>query len=61
VDYLAKACLARPMSADRRTQLIAHLGELPPPGQWAKQRGDLNQKLRSLLMLMLCVPEHQLS
>ena len=28
---------------------------------WANQQRELNEKLRSLLMLMLCVPEHQMS
>jgi hypothetical protein len=50
-----------PLGGDRRQELIAHLGQLPPPGQWASQRGDLNERLRSVLMLMLCVPQHQVS
>ena len=61
VDYLAKACLARPLDAEKRKELITHLGELPPYKEWASQQPELNVKLRSLLMLMLCVPEHQMS
>jgi uncharacterized protein (DUF1800 family) len=61
VDYLAKACLVRPLSDDKRNELIGHLGELPPSGEWAGQQNELNNKLRSVLMLMLCVPEHQMS
>ncbi|HJN08551.1 MAG TPA: DUF1800 family protein [Pirellulaceae bacterium] len=61
VDYLARTCLVRPLDAAKRKELIAHLGELPPRGEWASQHGELNVKLRSLLMLMLCVPEHQMS
>lgn len=61
VDYLAKACLVRPLSEERRKELITFLGQLPPRGQWSQYRNDLNHKLRSLLMLMLCVPEHQLA
>ena len=61
VDYLAKACLAQPLKAEKRKELIAHLGELPPCGEWANQRREVNEKLRSLLMLMLCVPEYQMS
>jgi hypothetical protein len=49
------------LDAAKRKELIAHLGELPPRGEWASQHGELNVKLRSLLMLMLCVPEHQMS
>lgn len=61
VDYLAKACLVRPLDADKRQELITYLGELPPSGEWAKQQRELNDKLRSVLVLMLCVPEHQMS
>lgn len=61
VDYLAKACLARPLEAEKREALIAHLGALPPEGEWTNQQQQLNEKLRSVLMLMLCVPEHQFS
>ncbi len=61
VDYLAKAYLTRPLDAEKREALIAHLGELPPEGEWANQQQQLNEKLRSVLMLMLCVPEHQFS
>jgi len=61
VDYLAKACLAQPLNAEKRKELISHLGNLPPCTEWAKLRPEVNQKLRSMLMLMLCVPEHQIS
>ena len=61
VDYLAKACLMQPLDADERSELIGHLGELPPSGEWESKRGEVNEKLRSVLMLMLCVPEHQMS
>jgi hypothetical protein len=61
VDYLAKACLVRPLNPERRQELITYLGQLPPRGQWTSRRDDLNQRLRSVLMLMLCVPEHQMS
>ncbi len=61
VDYLAKACLSQPLDADKRKELIAHLGKLRPCGEWADHRPEVNEKLRSMLMLMLCVPEHQIS
>jgi hypothetical protein len=41
--------------------LLAHLGELPPCGEWAKQRAALNDKLRDLLVLMLSEPEYQMT
>ncbi len=61
VDYLAKSFLTLPLDAEKRKSLITHLGKLPPCGEWSKQRNKVNQKLRSMLMLMLCVPEHQIS
>lgn len=61
VEYLARACLMRPLQADKRQQLLDHLGSLPPCSEWDKQRQELNSKLRSLLVLMLCMPEHQMS
>jgi hypothetical protein len=61
VDYLAQACLMRPLSKTKRAQLIDRLGELPPCGEWTKQRREVNERLRSVLVLMLCMPEFQLS
>jgi uncharacterized protein (DUF1800 family) len=61
VDYLAKACLMRPLSQTKRAQLIDRLGELPPCGEWTRQRREVNERLRSVLVLMLCMPEFQLS
>jgi hypothetical protein len=61
VDYLARACLQRPLSEGKRARLLAHLGELPPCGEWAKQRAAINDKLRDLLVLMLSEPEYQMS
>lgn len=60
VDYLAKACLMRPLTDIKRKELIDYLGELPPPADWAKQRAELNGKLRGLMVLMLSTPEYQL-
>lgn len=60
VDYLARACLMRPLPADKRAELTAFLGELPPAAEWAKQRAALNAKLQGLLVLMLSTPEYQL-
>jgi len=61
VDYLAKACLMRPLTAEKRGQLISRLGELPPCGEWPAQRAAINARLRPLLVLMLCMPEFQLA
>ncbi len=60
VDYLAKACLMRPLTDAKRKELTDYLGELPPPSDWARQRAELNTKLRGLMVLMLSTPEYQL-
>lgn len=61
VDLLAKACLSRPLNNEKRIELIAHLGEMPPRSEWAGKRDEINVKLRELLVLMLSMPEYQLS
>ncbi len=61
VDYLAKACLARPLTSEKRKELIGFLGDLPQSSVWEKQRNELNKKLQSVLILMSSMPEYQLS
>jgi uncharacterized protein (DUF1800 family) len=61
VDYFSKTCLMRPLAADKRAELIAHLDELPPCGEWAKRRGEVNRRLRAVLVLLLSMPEYQLA
>ncbi|MBP7951621.1 MAG: DUF1800 family protein [Verrucomicrobiales bacterium] len=60
VDYLAKACLMRPLPEAKRAELAAFLGELPPAAEWAKQRAAVNARLQNLMVLMLSTPEYQL-
>lgn len=60
VDYLARACLMRPLTDAKRKELAEYLGEMPPADQWTKQRAQLNEKLRGLMVLMLSTPEYQL-
>lgn len=61
VDYLAKACLQRPLSDAKRKELIKLLGELPSKSDWPAQRAALNEKLRTVLVLMLSMPEYQMT
>jgi hypothetical protein len=61
VDYLAKACLQRPLNDEKRKELIGFLGELPSKSEWASKRGELNEKLRALVVLMLSMPEYQMT
>ena len=43
VDYLAKRCLMKPLTQDKRTELIDFLGELPQKTNWTKQRDEFNE------------------
>jgi hypothetical protein len=61
VDFLAKACLSRPLSPDKRAELIHYLGELPPPAQWTSQKDQLNDRFRGVLILLTSMPEYQLT
>ncbi len=60
VDYLATTCLMINPSDEKRNELAAFLGDLPPAAEWAAQRDQLNAKLRSILVLLLSTPESQL-
>jgi hypothetical protein len=61
VDYFAKAFLCVPLSEPKRQELIGHLGQLPPPDQWAAQRDQINARLRAVLVALVSLPEHQLA
>ena len=60
VDYLARACLQRPLSDQKRKELISFLGDLPSKSDWANKRSELNEKFHGLLVLMLSMPEYQM-
>ncbi|MAD80206.1 MAG: hypothetical protein CMJ50_05080 [Planctomycetaceae bacterium] len=59
VDYLAKACLVRPLEASKRQELVSNLEDLPSISQWASQRDTVNRRLQDLLVLLVSVPEYQ--
>jgi hypothetical protein len=61
VDYLAGALFAAPPAADVRAELIGFLGELPPASAWAERRAQVNARLNALVVLMLSLPEYQLT
>jgi hypothetical protein len=46
-------------------ELVSFLGQLPPSSQWADQKADqkkeVNRKIGALLVLMMCLPEYQLT
>ncbi len=61
VDYLARAFLCVPLSEPKRKELIKHLGQLPPPDQWADKRGEINARLRAVVVALVSLPEYQLA
>lgn len=61
VDHFARRCLLVELGSEKREELIAFLGELPPSSEWAKQQKDVNAKLTALLMLLVASPEYQVS
>ncbi len=65
VSYLTKACLVVPLGADKRQALIDTLngddGPLPPSSEWASRRREVNARLLATLILMMSLPEYQLT
>ena len=64
VDYLAKACFVVSLSDAQRTELVDFLdadNPLPPASQWKGQQQQVNAKLIALLVLMMSMPEYQLT
>lgn len=61
VDHFARRCLLVELSGEKRAELIAFLGDLPPSSEWAKQQKEINAKLVELLVLLTTSPEYQVS
>jgi uncharacterized protein (DUF1800 family) len=61
VDHFAKALFLVPLTETRRSELIGFLGDLPPSAKWADQKREVNVKIGSLLILMMSMPEYQLT
>jgi uncharacterized protein (DUF1800 family) len=64
VDYLAAACLVTPLDEAKRQALIAVIESgpgLPPPQQWKERRNEMNARLRAALVLLVCMPEFQVT
>jgi hypothetical protein len=61
LDWLAKACLVRPLSPEKRKELLDYLADLPPMPLWPSQRDQVNQKLQNVLLLLLSTPEYQMT
>ena len=61
VDYLTKTCLLLPLSAEKRAELIAYVGALPPPSEWTQRHAELNEHLRNVLIFITSLPEYQMT
>ncbi|HJN11200.1 MAG TPA: DUF1800 family protein [Pirellulaceae bacterium] len=61
VNYLAKTCCVGPLNDKKREKFIGYVSQLPPASEWAGQRVQVNEKLRALLVLMMSMPEYQLT
>ncbi len=61
VDAFARALLAVPLTEAERQELIAFLGPLLPSSQWVGHESEVNAKLGALVVLMMSMPEYQLT
>lgn len=61
VDHFIQRCLLTNLPEEKRQALIDFLGPLPPSSEWAKQRDQVNARLRSMLATLLSTPEYQVS
>lgn len=59
INHLAKTCLVVQPSEEKRNDLAAFLGDLPPAAEWAANRDAINARLRAVLALMMSTPESQ--
>jgi uncharacterized protein (DUF1800 family) len=61
VDHLGRRCLLTGLKEQKRQALIEFLGSLPPSSEWAKQRDQVNAKLRALVVMLMSMPEYQVN
>ncbi|RIK81608.1 MAG: DUF1800 domain-containing protein [Planctomycetota bacterium] len=64
VDYLAGACLSVPLAESKRQALIDYLDNgrpFPASKEWDSKRDEVNARLRAVLVLMICMPEYQVT
>lgn len=61
VDGLARTCFVKPLNEQQRQKLTEFLGPLPPPPEWPAQREEINNRLRTVLILMISTPEYQMT
>ncbi len=65
VDYLTTVYLVVPLSAEKRRALINALNgdedPMPPSSEWNARRHQVNTRLLAALILMMSLPEYQLT
>lgn len=61
VDHFTRRLLLVDLNSEKRQELVAFLGALPPSSEWAKQQKEINAKLTALLVLLVTSPEYQVS
>ncbi len=61
VDYFTGALFLAPLADAKRSELVGFLGQLPPAAQWGNQRAEISRRVGSLLILMMSMPEYQLT
>lgn len=61
VDYLAAAVLIRPLEAEQRKQLINFCCDLPPASAWKDHPDEVRARLTELLVLLVSLPEFQMT
>lgn len=61
VNCLTTTCFVKPLNEQQRKKLMDFLGPLPPPPEWSNRREEINNRLRTLLILMISTPEFQMT
>lgn len=61
VDFFSRTLLPAPLAEAEQAELLAALGELPPPDQWGQRKPEIEAKLRRLVALIVSMPKYQLS
>jgi hypothetical protein len=61
VDYLAQAVLVRPLEAQQRKALVDFCCDLPPAAEWQQRPDEVRSRLAELLVLLVSLPEFQMT
>jgi uncharacterized protein (DUF1800 family) len=61
VTFFSRTLLPTPPSDAERAELLAAVGELPPAAKWPQHQAEINAKLQRLIVLLVSMPQYQLS